>query len=78
MFGSLGTGEILLIFFVILMVFGAKRLPEIAKSMGRSIQEFKSAMNTTISDIQNTLEQEEKREELQSTIDPKTPKKFAH
>ncbi|MBN2008612.1 twin-arginine translocase TatA/TatE family subunit [candidate division KSB1 bacterium] len=81
MFGSLGTGEILIIFFAILMVFGAKRLPEIAKALGRSIHEFKSAMNSTISNIQDVMEKEENREELQSpnqSLQKSVPKKFAH
>ncbi len=40
-FGMPGLPEILVIFFIILLLFGAKRLPEIAKSMGKAINEFK-------------------------------------
>ncbi|MBI3789953.1 MAG: twin-arginine translocase TatA/TatE family subunit [Gemmatimonadetes bacterium] len=45
MFGNLGFGEILLIGMVILLFFGAKRIPEIAGSFGKGIKEFKKNMN---------------------------------
>ena len=40
-FGGLGMWEILLIFLLVLLLFGAKRIPEIAGSMGKGIREFK-------------------------------------
>lgn len=39
----LGTGELLVIFCVILLLFGGKKLPELARSLGQGIREFKSA-----------------------------------
>jgi sec-independent protein translocase protein TatA len=45
MFGNLGFGEILLILLVLLLLFGAKRIPEIAGSFGKGIKEFKKNMN---------------------------------
>lgn len=53
--GGLGTWEILLIFLVVLLVFGAKRIPEIARGLGKGIREFKDA--TT--EIKNELNVEE-------------------
>ena len=41
--GSLGPMEILLIFLAILLIFGAKRIPEIARGLGKGIREFKTA-----------------------------------
>ena len=41
--GSIGMPEILLIFLVVLLVFGAKRIPEIARGLGKGIREFKDA-----------------------------------
>lgn len=41
MFGSLGMQEILLILFILLLLFGAKRLPELGQSLGKGIREFK-------------------------------------
>ncbi len=43
--GSLGPFELILIFLVVLLVFGAKRIPEIARGLGKGIKEFKSATN---------------------------------
>jgi len=45
MFGNLGFPEILLILVLILLVFGAKRLPEIGASFGKGIREFKKSIN---------------------------------
>lgn len=53
--GSIGMPEILLIFLVVLLVFGAKRIPEIARGMGKGIREFKDAT----SDIKRELTVEE-------------------
>jgi sec-independent protein translocase protein TatA len=44
-FGGLGFGELVLIFAVLLLLFGAKRLPELASGMGRGIRDFKRAIN---------------------------------
>ena len=41
--GSLGTPELVLIFIVILLLFGAKKLPELARGVGKSMGEFKKA-----------------------------------
>ena len=43
MFGGLGIWELVVIFFIILLVFGAKRLPEIGGSLGKGIREFKDS-----------------------------------
>ena len=44
---NLGTGELILIFLVILLLFGAKRLPELARGLGKGINEFKDAVETS-------------------------------
>ena len=41
--GNFGTTEILLIVFVVILLFGAKRIPELAKGLGKGIREFKDA-----------------------------------
>ena len=53
MFGNLGFGEIMLICVVILLLFGAKRIPEVAASMGKGIREFKR----NISDVERSLKE---------------------
>jgi sec-independent protein translocase protein TatA len=44
MFPNLGMGELLVILCIVLLLFGAKRLPEVAKSLGKSIKSFKDGM----------------------------------
>lgn len=62
MFGSLGVPEILLIFVVILIVFGPRRIPEIGRMVGKALGEFRKATD----DIKNTIEREVRLEELKS------------
>lgn len=51
MFGNLGIGELLIIMVVILLLFGAKRIPEIAGSMGKGIREFKKNVNEATREV---------------------------
>ena len=50
-FGSFGMGEMIFIFLIVLLLFGAKRLPEIGSSLGKGIREFKSS----VKDIEREL-----------------------
>ncbi|MEX1002840.1 MAG: twin-arginine translocase TatA/TatE family subunit [Crocinitomicaceae bacterium] len=51
---SLGTGEVIMIFVVILILFGSKGIPDIAKNLGRGIREIKDASNEIKRDIQKS------------------------
>ena len=68
MFGSLGMPELIVIFVIALVIFGPRKLPELGRSLGRSLAEFKKAT----SELQNTLEQEitadEQRTKAATTI----------
>ena len=44
MFGNLGMWEMLVLLFIVLLLFGAKRLPEIGGSLGKGIREFKGSL----------------------------------
>tara|TARA_B100000073_G_scaffold44397_1_gene32994 strand:+ start:85 stop:276 length:192 start_codon:yes stop_codon:yes gene_type:complete len=60
---NLGTGELLIIFLVILLLFGAKRLPELARGLGKGINEFKDAVETgkkEILDAEKSTENKDK------------------
>jgi sec-independent protein translocase protein TatA len=57
MFGQIGMQEIILILFILLLLFGAKRLPELGQSLGKGIREFKSGLN----EIKEDLEEESKK-----------------
>lgn len=71
MFGSLGVPELLLIFAVILIVFGPRRLPEIGRTLGKALGEFRKATD----DLKNTIEREVRLEELKQ-IKPPTLEEF--
>jgi sec-independent protein translocase protein TatA len=63
MFGSIGMQELIIIFVIALIIFGPRRLPDLGKSLGRSIAEFKRASN----DLRNTLEEEIRVDEQRQT-----------
>jgi len=71
MFGSIGMPELIVIFVIALIVFGPKKLPDLGKSLGKSIAEFKRASN----ELRNTLEEEVRLEERKATLatPPATP-----
>jgi len=71
MFGSIGFPELVLIFIVALLLFGPRKLPEIGRSIGKAMGEFRRASN----DLQRTLEEEvalddvrKVRDEVASTV----------
>ena len=51
MFGNIGFPELLVILLIVLLLFGAKRLPEIARGLGKSIQEFKKGVKEVETDV---------------------------
>lgn len=59
MFGGLGVWEVALIFLVVLLLFGAKRLPEIGSSLGKGIREFKGSLR----EIEDELKLPEERDD---------------
>ena len=56
MFSGIGTFEILIILFIILLLFGAKKLPELAKGLGKGIKEFKKASNDIKEEVQKVTD----------------------
>lgn len=62
--GSLSGGEILILLLIVLLVFGADRLPEVGKAVGRGLREFKRALSEAESSIQR-LPSSPAREESQ-------------
>jgi TatA/E family protein of Tat protein translocase len=59
MFGSIGMPEMIIILVIALIIFGPRKLPELGKSLGRSLNEFKKASN----ELRSTLEEEIRVEE---------------
>ena len=66
MFGSVGMPELLIIFTVALIVFGPRKLPELGRSLGKSLQEFRRASN----ELKHTLDEEISLEEKQRFAPP--------
>ena len=64
MLGPIGMQELIIIFVIALIVFGPRKLPQLGKSLGRSIAEFKRASN----ELRNTLEDEIHIEETKKEI----------
>ena len=61
MFSGIGTVEILIILFIILLLFGAKKLPELAKGLGKGIKEFKKASNEIKDEVKKAVDLEEEK-----------------
>ena len=53
---GLGGGELIVVLVAILVLFGAKRIPEFAKGLGQGIKEFKKASNEVTQEFQNAIE----------------------
>ena len=69
MFGSIGMPELIIIFVIALIIFGPRKLPELGKSLGKSLAEFKKASN----ELRNTLEEEIRIEEQKIDASKQTP-----
>jgi sec-independent protein translocase protein TatA len=67
MLGSIGMPELIIIFVIALIIFGPRKLPELGRSLGKSIAEFKKASN----ELKSTLEEEIRLEEQRSTLEEK-------
>ena len=69
MFGSIGMPELMIIFVIALIIFGPRKLPELGRSMGRSLSEFKRASN----ELKSTLDEEIRIDEKESAPIPQQP-----
>ena len=59
---GLGWGEVVLILAVVLLLFGARKVPELARGLGQGIKEFKKATRDVQEDIQRAIEEEPSHE----------------
>jgi len=83
MFGlfNLGGGEIILILALILILFGAKKLPELAKGLGQGIKEFKKATKEVTDEVQSAMDDNSSpppQKRLPSNPQPEQPETVAH
>ena len=56
MFGSIGTGEIILIVVVVLLLFGGKKIPELMRGLGKGVKSFKDGMKGETDDKEESVE----------------------
>lgn len=56
LFGNLGTTELIIILFIVLLLFGAKKIPELMKGMGKGVRSFKEGMDEVKSEMEKPLE----------------------
>lgn len=70
---GLGFGELLLIFAVFLLLFGAKKLPEVAQGMGKGIRDFKRALNG-LDDQSIQASQTQNAPRVQAPVEPESQK----
>lgn len=71
--GSLGPFELILIFLVVLLIFGAKKIPEIARGIGKGINEFKAATREISSEIDFDDSRQRSSRRNQSIQAPRSP-----
>ncbi len=67
--GGFGMGEMIFIFLIVLLLFGAKRLPEIGSSLGKGIREFKSS----VKEIEHELKIPDDNKKIHRTTPPPEP-----
>ncbi len=66
MFGNFGAGEIILILLVVLILFGAKKIPELAKGLGKGMSEFKKGLKEVENEIKDADKEESKKTDNKS------------
>ena len=69
MFGPIGMPELIIIMVIALIIFGPRKLPELGRSIGRSLNEFKKASN----ELRSTLDEEIRVEEQRSSERQRPP-----
>jgi sec-independent protein translocase protein TatA len=71
--GPFGPTELIIILFIVLLLFGAKKLPDLARGLGKSVSEFKKGSSEAEREIKDAIESEPKPAEKKSE-----PAKSAH
>jgi TatA/E family protein of Tat protein translocase len=72
--GNVGIPELIIIFTIALIIFGPRKLPELGKSLGKSLAEFKRASN----ELKSTLDEEIRMEERRSAERQEPPRVASH
>ena len=78
MFGNLGFGELMVIMVIVLVLFGAKRVPEISASFGKGIREFKRNLNDVEQSVTNAVAAPPVPDQSRRAWEPLPPVEPAH
>lgn len=62
LFLNLGTGELIIIAIIVLLLFGGKKIPELMKGLGKGVKSFKDGMNEVQSELKNDTTKEENKD----------------
>lgn len=75
MFGNIGMPELIVIFTIALLIFGPRKLPELGRSLGKSLSEFKKASNELRSTLEEEIRVEEQRDaaKVPPAVSPAAP-----
>ncbi len=60
MIGDIGMQELMVIFLIVLLLFGADRIPTLARGLGKGVREFKRVVNNANAEIQRAIDIDEK------------------
>lgn len=62
-FGNLGTSEVLIIAFIVLLLFGGRKIPELMRGIGKGVRNFRQGMNDISDEINAPVPEEKKTDE---------------
>lgn len=62
LFGNLGTTELIIIVFVVLLLFGGKKIPELMKGLGKGVRSFKQGINDIEDEIKRPVDEKKSDE----------------
>jgi sec-independent protein translocase protein TatA len=68
--GNLGGTEIMLIVFVVLLLFGGKKIPELMRGLGRGVREFKDAKDNVKRELEESITEKETKPETKADTQP--------
>lgn len=74
LFGTFGTGEMVIIFLVVLIIFGPKAIPQLARSIGQGVREFRSAASKVNEELQGEADAADRKDRPAAKDSPPAPR----